>query len=491
MNTLDLNNEGGMWPAGYDRSRVTRCPAFTILLSPSYSHSRDLIDLIHHSLHVWCPLTPYPLASAKSEPPPTETLRVTPRATATATSRLLFPPVAPPHPLSRRDRHLRATATATLESHLERHSHSDADDSANLWPFTPRDREADRRRRRRDSHHDWPFTYPLTCPPSGVSPSLIIPLEKTLNLSTLRLEKTLNHCRDPNISRGVSNRGFRDNRISGVRRNGGRINNSISSLNSLLLIGNHFLLGRDVHHYYTEGRGRNPCCSDENPNLRLALTLFIHALTLALAGPTTPLPDKKLLLFILDRLQKKDTHGVFSEPVDPEEVTDGFWAVRKKLDKGLYPDLEQFEVGVAIFWNRFLECDLLMEQFETIFTQARSEAASCPGGSESTSVDPINEEKLRNKSWIDAAGGITNKGRLYGVGKVRQSREEARQSREEARQFREQNERLQRRFESLFNVLPLLPSDTQQLLQQQANMQADNEDDHQPSSVARHYGNNY
>ncbi|KAL2333203.1 hypothetical protein Fmac_014416 [Flemingia macrophylla] len=96
----------------------------------------------------------------------------------------------------------------------------------------------------------------------------------------------------------------------------------------------------------------------------------------------------------------------------------------------------------------------------------RSKAASCPGGSESTSVDPINEEKLRNKSWIDAAGGITNKGRLYGVGKVgsalrlgdafpnlssgrstqesekilqleqqvRHSREEARQSREEARQ---------------------------------------------------------
>ncbi|KAL2344399.1 hypothetical protein Fmac_005684 [Flemingia macrophylla] len=75
--------------------------------------------------------------------------------------------------------------------------------------------------------------------------------------------------------------------------------------------------------------------------------------------------------------RRKDTHGVFSEPVDPEE-----------------------------------------EQFETIFTQARSEAASCPGGLEPTSVDPINEEKLRNKSWIDAAGGITNKGRLYGVGKV-------------------------------------------------------------------------
>ncbi|KAL2332010.1 hypothetical protein Fmac_019591 [Flemingia macrophylla] len=49
-------------------------------------------------------------------------------------------------------------------------------------PFTPRDLETDRRCRR-DSHHDWPFSSPLTCHPSGVSPSLIIPLEKTLNLS--------------------------------------------------------------------------------------------------------------------------------------------------------------------------------------------------------------------------------------------------------------------------------------------------------------------
>ncbi|KAL2346310.1 hypothetical protein Fmac_000310 [Flemingia macrophylla] len=120
------------------------------------------------------------------------------------------------------------------------------------------------------------------------------------------------------------------------------------------------------------------------------------------------------------------------------------------------------------------------EQFETIFTQARSEAASCPGGSESTSMDPINEEKLESKKILQLEQ------------QVRQSREEAPQSREEARQSREQNERLQRQFESLFNVvLPLLPSDTQQLLQQEANMRADNEDDQQPSSATGHYGNDY
>ncbi|KAF5758621.1 hypothetical protein HanXRQr2_Chr16g0731291 [Helianthus annuus] len=36
--------------------------------------------------------------------------------------------------------------------------------------------------------------------------------------------------------------------------------------------------------------------------------------------PTTPLPDRNLLVFILDRLQKKDTHAIFSKPVNPNEV---------------------------------------------------------------------------------------------------------------------------------------------------------------------------
>ncbi|XP_045806327.1 uncharacterized protein LOC123899279 isoform X2 [Trifolium pratense] len=84
------------------------------------------------------------------------------------------------------------------------------------------------------------------------------------------------------------------------------------------------------------------------------------------SGPTTPLPDKKLLLFILDRLQKKDTHGVFSEPVDPEELPDyhdiikdpmDFGTIRKKIDGdgGFYISLEQFENDV------FLVCSNAMQ----------------------------------------------------------------------------------------------------------------------------------
>ncbi|KAL2346235.1 hypothetical protein Fmac_000235 [Flemingia macrophylla] len=118
-----------------------------------------------------------------------------------------------------------------------------------------------------------------------------------------------------------------------------------------------------------------------------------------------------------------------------------------------------------------------MEQFETIYTHARSEVHLVLEA-RITFMGPVDEEIIRNKCWIALLGGITNRGRLYGVGKVgstlrlgdtfpnlssgrstqesekilqleqevRQSREETRQSREEARQSREQNERLQHRL---------------------------------------------
>ncbi|KAL6176184.1 hypothetical protein ACLB2K_052819 [Fragaria x ananassa] len=95
-------------------------------------------------------------------------------------------------------------------------------------------------------------------------------------------------------------------------------------------------------------------------------------------GPTTPLPDKKLLVFILDRLQKKDTRGVFSEPVDPEELPDyheiienpmDFGTVREKLDQGAYGNLEQFEKDVFLISSNALQYNAP----DTIyFRQARS-----------------------------------------------------------------------------------------------------------------------
>ncbi|KAJ4980469.1 hypothetical protein NE237_031306 [Protea cynaroides] len=90
------------------------------------------------------------------------------------------------------------------------------------------------------------------------------------------------------------------------------------------------------------------------------------------------LPDKKSLELMLDKLQKKDTYGVYAEPVDPEELPDyhdvikypmDFGTLRKKLANGEYSTLEQLESDV------FLICSNAMEYNapETIyFKQARS-----------------------------------------------------------------------------------------------------------------------
>ncbi|XP_071703801.1 uncharacterized protein [Rutidosis leptorrhynchoides] len=96
------------------------------------------------------------------------------------------------------------------------------------------------------------------------------------------------------------------------------------------------------------------------------------------SGPTTPLPDKKLLVFILDRLQKKDTHGVFSEPVDPDELPDyhdvikqpmDFGTLRTKLDAGLYQNLEELEADVNLICSNAMQYN----SSDTIFfRQARS-----------------------------------------------------------------------------------------------------------------------
>ncbi|KAL2327603.1 hypothetical protein Fmac_021030 [Flemingia macrophylla] len=99
------------------------------------------------------------------------------------------------------------------------------------------------------------------------------------------------------------------------------------------------------------------------------------------------------------------------------------------------------------------------EEFESIYSQARSKAASYGGGSQLSPMDPVQEERIRKHSWFTAAGGKNSKGRLYGVGKVSQGyrlgdtlqepgygvpnsvkiiqlEEEVHQSREEARKSR-------------------------------------------------------
>ncbi|WVZ21046.1 hypothetical protein V8G54_008368 [Vigna mungo] len=56
------------------------------------------------------------------------------------------------------------------------------------------------------------------------------------------------------------------------------------------------------------------------------------------------------------------------------------------------------------------------EQFVAKFSQIRSENASV-GASASSRLDPAEEESLRNRCWLEAAGG-KYKGRVYGIGNV-------------------------------------------------------------------------
>ncbi|KAK1279256.1 Transcription factor GTE12 [Acorus gramineus] len=100
--------------------------------------------------------------------------------------------------------------------------------------------------------------------------------------------------------------------------------------------------------------------------------------TLLKTQPRTPLPDRKTLELILDKLQKKDIYGVYAEPVDPEELPDyydviehpmDFGTVRRNLNRSAYSNLEQLESDV------FLICTNAMQYnapHTIYFKQARS-----------------------------------------------------------------------------------------------------------------------
>ncbi|GMJ01601.1 hypothetical protein HRI_003829300 [Hibiscus trionum] len=69
------------------------------------------------------------------------------------------------------------------------------------------------------------------------------------------------------------------------------------------------------------------------------------------------MPEKRILEHILDILQRRDSHEIFAEPVDPEEVEDyyeiikepmDFGTMRAKLHEGMYTSLQQFEHDVYL-----------------------------------------------------------------------------------------------------------------------------------------------
>ncbi|KAG0472702.1 hypothetical protein HPP92_014559 [Vanilla planifolia] len=119
------------------------------------------------------------------------------------------------------------------------------------------------------------------------------------------------------------------------------------------------------------------------------------------SGPRTALPDKKLLLFILDRLQKKDTYGVFSEPVNPEELPDyheviqhpmDFGTIRKKLSQGAYRNLEQFEKDVLLISSNAMRYNAPDSIY---FRQARSIQELAKKNFENLRQDSDNEPETK------------------------------------------------------------------------------------------------
>ncbi|XP_042037341.1 uncharacterized protein LOC121783360 isoform X2 [Salvia splendens] len=77
-----------------------------------------------------------------------------------------------------------------------------------------------------------------------------------------------------------------------------------------------------------------------------------------------PLPDKKTLELLLDKLQRKDIYGVYAEPVDPEELPDyfdvidhpmDFATVRNNLRNGLYATFKQFEDDVFLICSNAMQ----------------------------------------------------------------------------------------------------------------------------------------
>ncbi|XP_076927725.1 uncharacterized protein LOC143591391 [Bidens hawaiensis] len=98
--------------------------------------------------------------------------------------------------------------------------------------------------------------------------------------------------------------------------------------------------------------------------LDLKISLILHFWTASDHPKRVPMPDKKTLELILDKLQKKDIYGVYAEPVDPDELPDyhdvikhpmDFATVRKKLAKGLYLSMKEFESDVFLICSNAMQ----------------------------------------------------------------------------------------------------------------------------------------
>ncbi|KAJ1441352.1 Bromodomain-like superfamily [Sesbania bispinosa] len=126
-----------------------------------------------------------------------------------------------------------------------------------------------------------------------------------------------------------------------------------------------------------------------------------------------PLPDRRTLELILDKLQKKDTYGVFAEPVDPEELPNyhdviehpmDFSTVRKKLANGSYPTLEQFESDVFLICSNAMQYNapetIYHKQARSIQELGRKKFEKLRIGFERSQIELKSEQKTRSNSLV-------------------------------------------------------------------------------------------
>lgn len=124
-----------------------------------------------------------------------------------------------------------------------------------------------------------------------------------------------------------------------------------------------------------------------------------------------PLPDKKTLELILDKLQKKDRYSVYAEPVDPEELPDyheviehpmDFATVRKKLGNGSYSTLQQFESDVFLICSNAMQYNgedtVYYRQARSIQELARNKFQKLRSDIENTEKELKSDQKTRCNS---------------------------------------------------------------------------------------------
>ncbi|XP_040985914.1 uncharacterized protein LOC121234155 [Juglans microcarpa x Juglans regia] len=128
-------------------------------------------------------------------------------------------------------------------------------------------------------------------------------------------------------------------------------------------------------------------------------------------------PDKRTLELILDKLQKKDTYGVYAEPVDPEELPDyhdviehpmDFATVRKKLADGSYSTLEQFECDIFLICSNAMQYNapdtIYHRQARSIQELARKKFERLRVEFERSEKELKSEQKTRSNFLIKKSG---------------------------------------------------------------------------------------